>query len=67
MIPIGVMSIPQFILMFIFPLLGAISIFIWLIYGFNCWINAMLHDLAINNRKVKSHGQKNGSLLLFLR
>ena len=33
MIPIGVMSIPQFILLFIFPLLGAISIFIWLIYG----------------------------------
>ena len=53
MIPIGVMSIPQFILLFIFPLLGAISIFAWLIYGLSKLVQRNAARSSNHQPKIK--------------
>ncbi len=64
MIPIGVMSIPQFILLFIFPLLGAISIFIWLIYGLNKLIQRKA--ALVSNHQPKSKKPRSKKWIAFV-
>ena len=58
----GVMSISQFILMFVFPLLGAISVFIWLTYGlaklYQRYIGKNSQQAGTENTTLKSPRSK---------
>lgn len=64
MIPMGVMSIPQFILMFVFPLLGAISIFVWLIYGLSKLVQR--NAARFSNHQPKSKKPRSKKWIAFL-